>query len=174
MANVKAGYEQQGIKELQELYERFNPGFPFEYRFVDEEYQRQYAGEQRVAKLSRYFAGFAILISCLGLFGLAAFTGERRKKEIGVRKVLGASVSQVVLLLTKDFTKLVGVSIAVGLPVAYFIVRNWLDRFQYRIPMEWTYFLVAGLLVMLVAWITVSTQAYRSAIVNPNDCLRDE
>lgn len=174
MANIKAGYEQQGIKELQELYERFNPGFPFEYQFVDEEYQRQYAGEQRVARLSRYFAGFAILISCLGLFGLAAFTGERRRKEIGVRKVLGASVSQVVLLLTKDFTKLVGVSIAVGLPVAYFIVRNWLDRFQYRIPMEWTYFLIAGLLVMLVAWITVSTQAYRSAIVNPNDCLRDE
>lgn len=119
MARLEAGRQQEALTSLQALYERFNSGFPFEYEFVDEQYARQYAAEQRVGSLSQYFAGFAILISCLGLFGLAAFTGEMRRKEIGVRKVLGASVFNMVLLLTRDFTRLVLIYILIGIPIAY-------------------------------------------------------
>ncbi len=174
MARLEGGKEKEGLEQIQALYEQFNPGFPFDYRFVDEEYARQYAAEQRVATLSRYFAGFAILISCLGLFGLAAFTGERRKKEIGVRKVLGASVFNVVLLLTRDFTRLVLLSICVGIPIAYMIADTWLERFQFKIGIHWWFFLGAGLIVLVVSWLTVSSQAFMAASVNPNDCLRDE
>jgi ABC-type antimicrobial peptide transport system permease subunit len=141
---------------------------------VDEEYSRQYASEQRVASLSRYFAGFAILISCLGLFGLAAFTGEIRKKEIGVRKVLGATVFNVVLLLTKDFTRLVLVSILVGIPIAYFLVNQWLDRFEFKIGLHWWFFVGAGFLVLLISWLTTSSQAFMAASAHPHECLRDE
>lgn len=174
MARIAAGRQQEALNSLQSLYERFNPGFPFEYRFVDEEYSRQYAAEQRVSSLSKYFAGLAIFISCLGLLGLAAFTGEIRKKEIGVRKVLGASVLNVVLLLTKDFTRLVLVSIFIGIPIAYFLLSNWLDRFEFRIGLHWWFFLGAGMLVLLISWLTTSSQAFVAARVHPNECLRDE
>lgn len=174
MARITAGKEEEALRNLQDLFEKFNPGFPFEYQFVDDDYARQYAAEQRVASLSRYFAGFAILISCLGLFGLAAFTGELRKKEIGVRKVLGASVFNVVLLLTKDFTRLVMVSIILGIPVAYFLVDNWLDRFQFKIGLHWWFFAGAGVLVLIISWLTTSSQAFVAASVHPNECLRDE
>lgn len=174
MARIAAGRQQEAINNLKGLYEKFNPGFPFEYQFVDEEYQRQYAAEQRVSSLSRYFAGLAIIISCLGLLGLAAFTGEMRKKEIGVRKVLGASVFNVVLLLTKDFTRLVLVSIVIGIPIAYFIVANWLDRFEFKIGLHWWFFIGAGILVLFISWLTTSSQAFVAARVHPNECLRDE
>ena len=174
MARLEAGREKEGLSQLQKFYEDFNPGFSFDFEFLDEEYAQQYAAEQRVATLSRYFAGFAILISCLGLFGLAAFTADRKKKEIGIRKVLGASVSNIILLLTRDFTRLVLVSIFIGLPIAYYMTRNWLDRFVYRIDLGAGFFVIAGVLVLLIAWLTVSSQAYRSANVNPRECLRSE
>ena len=174
MARLAAGQEQVALKELKQFYESFNPGFSFDPEFTDEQYALQYAAEQRVASLSRYFAGFAILISCLGLFGLAAFTAERKKKEIGIRKVLGASVSNIVVLLTRDFTRLVLVSILLGLPVAYFMVNRWLTGFAYHVDLSPWFFALAGFLVMLISWATVSSQALRSAHANPRDCLRSE
>ncbi|NND33693.1 MAG: FtsX-like permease family protein [Saprospiraceae bacterium] len=174
MAKLKGGQEKEGITELQNLYEEFNPGFPFEHTFVDEDYAEQYAAEQRVSQLSRYFAGLAILISCLGLFGLAAFTGERRKKEIGIRKVLGASINQIVLLLTRDFTRLVLISISIGLPLAFYLINDWLSRFEYQIPMHWSYFVLAGLILLMISWITVSSQALKAALVHPTESIKDE
>ena len=174
MAQLEAGKEQQAISGLQTFYEDFNPGFSFDFDFVDERYALQYAAEQRVATLSRYFGGFAILISCLGLFGLATFTADRKKKEIGIRKVLGATVMNIVVLLTRDFTRLVIVSIILGLPIAYILTRNWLERFAYRIDLNLWFFVFTGLLVLFISWLTVSSQAFRSANVNPKDCLRNE
>jgi len=174
MARLKRGEEQLALNNLQTLYEDFNPGFSFDYQFLDEEYARMYEAEVRVSTLSKYFAGFAVLISCLGLFGLAAFTADRKRKEIGIRKVLGASVGNIVFMLTRDFTRLVLVSIVIGLPVAYYLTNNWLQRFAYRIDLNLWFFALAGLLVLLIAWMTVSSQAFRSAQLNPKDCLRDE
>lgn len=174
MARLQAGKEREALTALKQFYEDFNPGFSFEPEFTDDQYARQYAAEQRVASLSRYFAGFAILISCLGLFGLATFTAERKKKEIGIRKVLGATVSNIVVLLTKDFTRLVLMAIVLGLPIAYFMVSKWLQGFAYHIDLNPWFFVLAGFLVMLISWATVSSQALRSAHANPRDCLRTE
>jgi ABC-type antimicrobial peptide transport system permease subunit len=174
IARVENGREQEAIKNLESFYKNFNPGFTFDYRFLDEQYALQYAAEQRVATLSRYFAGFAVFISCLGLFGLAIHTSERRKKEIGIRKIIGASVMQINALLTKEFTRLVLISILIGLPVSYIIMREWLARFVYRIDLSPWYFLIAGLTVLIISWLTVSSQAYLSANLNPKDCLRNE
>ena len=174
MARLELGREHEALQNLQEFYKSFNPGFDFDFRFIDEQYARQYRAEQRVATLSQYFAGFAILISCLGLFGLAAFMADRKKKEIGIRKVLGASVSNIIALLTKDFTKLVVVSILLGLPIAYYVVNLWLTRFAYRINLSLWFFLLAGTMVLLISWLTVSSQAFSSARLNPSDCLQQE
>ncbi|MEL6867653.1 MAG: FtsX-like permease family protein [Bacteroidota bacterium] len=174
MARLQAGQESKALSELQKVYETFNPGFAFEFEFLDEEYALQYAAEQRVATLSGYFAGFAILISCLGLFGLAAFTADRKKKEIGIRKVLGASVLNIVTLLTKDFTRLVIAAILLGLPIAWFIVNTWLTRFAYHIDLSAWFFVIAGGLVLLISWLTVSSQAFGAARVNPVECLGEE
>lgn len=173
MARLEAGRTQEAIANLQQFYESYNPGFAFDFEFSDEQYALQYAAEQRVASLSKYFAGFAILISCLGLFGLAAFTADRKRKEIGIRKVLGASVSNIVTLLTRDFTRLVFVAILIGLPVAYYITAQWLNSFAFRIDLTVWYFLLAGILVLLISWLTVGSQAFRSAHIDPKECLRD-
>ncbi len=162
------------LNDLKVFYEDFNPGFTLDYYFMDKEYAELYAAEQRVAKLSRYFAGFAILISCLGLLGLAAFTAERKVKEIGVRKVLGASVANIVMLLTKDFSKLVILSILIAVPIAWILVNQWLDNFAYRIDISIWYYLGAGIIALFVAWFTVSTQALRAAHTNPSESLRTE
>jgi ABC-type antimicrobial peptide transport system permease subunit len=174
MASFEPGKEKEAIAGLQNLHDKFNPGFEFDYSFQDEDYARLYSAEQRVATLASYFAGFAILISCLGLFGLAAFTADRKKKEIGIRKVLGASVMNIITLLTKDFTRLVFVSILIGLPIAWYIASDWLGKFAFRIELSPWFFLIAGVLVLLISWLTVSSQAFSSAMVNPKDCLKDE
>ena len=174
MTRIEAGRVQDALTHIENLHESFNPGFPFEYEFVDQEYAQLYEAEQRVGVLSSYFAGFAILISCLGLFGLAAFMADRKKKEIGIRKVLGASVLNIVTLLTKDFTRLVLVAILIGLPLAWYFIDNWLDRFAYRIELNPLFFIMAGVIVLLISWLTVSSQAINSARVNPRDCLQSE
>jgi putative ABC transport system permease protein len=174
MARLEAGREQEGLGNLQSFYEEFNPGFPFEYRFLDQEFAIQYAAEKRVATLSRFFAGLAILISCLGLFGLASFTADIKKKEIGIRKILGANIASIISLLTKDFSRLVLIGIIIGIPLAYLVIDNWLGRFHYRIELSWWFFVLSGALLLVISWLTVSTQAFRSAVVNPSDCLRDE
>ena len=174
MVRIENGKEKETLERLQAFYVDFNPGFTFEYNFLDVQFQKQYAAEQRVATLSRYFAGFAILISCLGLFGLAAFTAERRLKEIGIRKALGSSVTNIIILLTGDFTRLVFVSIVIALPISYFLVKNWLERFAYHVDLGAWFFVGAGLIALLIAWVTVSTQAVKAAKVNPSQCLRTE
>ncbi|WP_161888539.1 ABC transporter permease [Pontibacter russatus] len=173
MAKIEAGKEKETLDQLQQLYKAYNPGFVLDYRFLNEDYQQLYAAERRVAVLSRYFAGLAILISCLGLFGLAAFTAERRLKEIGVRKVLGASEFNIVYLLSSDFTKLVLASILAALPLSFLLVKYWLDNFAYRIDLEAWYFISAGLAALLIAWFTVGMQAIKAARINTVQCLKD-
>ena len=174
LVKVKEGSEQKTIAQLVEYYQEYNEGIPFEYQFLDETYQKMYTAEQRVSLLSKHFAAIAILISCLGLFGLAAFTAERRLKEIGIRKALGASAASIVGLLTSDFTKMVLIAIGIALPISYFLAQRWLEDFAFHIDLQWWYFAGAGLLALLIAWITVGLQTVKAARVNPVECLRDE
>ncbi|WP_215223988.1 ABC transporter permease [Echinicola shivajiensis] len=171
---LAAGNQQNTITSLKEFYKAFNPGYVLDYRFMDQAYQEQYISEQRVSTLSKYFTGLAILISCLGLFGLAVFSAEKRKKEIGVRKVLGASIGTIVKLMTAEFFKLVLVAFAIAVPISWWASRQWLAGFAYRTSLDWWVFIAAGAMTLLIAILTVSTQAFRSANVNPVDSLRDE
>jgi hypothetical protein len=174
MAKIKAGWEKIALGKLQKFYERYNPGMDFDYKFLDDTYAAQYAAEERVSTLAKYFAGLAILISCLGLFGLATFNAERRRKEISIRKVLGQSVTQVTVMLSGEFAKLVLVSIIIALPIAYLLANNWLSGFAYRIPLQIWYFLGAGIVTLSIAIITVGGQAIKAANNNPVRGLRDE
>lgn len=174
MVRIEGGREKETMDSITDFYSEFNPGFVLDYAFLDERFQRQYAAEQRVATLSQYFAGLAILISCLGLFGLAAFTAERRIKEIGIRKALGSSAGNIILLLSADFTKLVLLSIAIALPVSYYFISLWLDRFAFRIELDYWLFALAGIVAILIAWMAVGSQAVKAANVNPAKCLRSE
>lgn len=174
MIRLEGGKEKETLKALTDFYKEYNPGFSFEYTFQDQEYAKQYAAEQRVATLSGYFAAFAILISCLGLFGLATFTAERRLKEIGIRKALGSSSTNIVMLLSGDFTRMVLLSILLGLPVSYWLLNGWLERFAFHIDLELWYFAAAGLIALLIAWLTVASQAIKAAMINPVKCLRSE
>jgi ABC-type antimicrobial peptide transport system permease subunit len=174
MIKLRAGMEEETLDQISKFYTKFNEGLPFDYQFLDQDYQTLYAAENRVSILSRYFAGVAILISCLGLFGLAAFTAERRTKEIGIRKVLGSSAFGIVYLLTSDFTKVVFVSICIALPLSFLLTRQWLNDFAFRIELEWWYFFSAGVLTLLIAWITVGIQTVKAANINPTRCLKNE
>jgi predicted permease len=174
IARVSAGKEKEAIEGLQKLYTTYNPGFTFEYKFLDQNFQTLYEAEQRVSSLSKYFAGLAILISCLGLFGLAAFTAERRRKEISIRKVLGASQLGIVYLLSREFTRMVFVSILIALPLSYLLLSYWLENFAFKIDLEAWYFICAGLLALCITWLTVGTQAIKAAKVNPIQSLRSE
>jgi putative ABC transport system permease protein len=174
MARLEAGREKETLERLTKFYSTFNEGFTLDYRFLDQEYEVQYAAEQRVSVLSRYFAGLAILISCLGLFGLAAFTAERRLKEIGIRKVLGSTELNIVLILSSDFTRIVLTAITIALPVSYLLIRQWLSSFAFRIELHWWYFATAGVLALVICWLTVGTQAIKAARVNPTKCLKEQ
>ena len=174
VAKIAAGEEQATLARLRDFYRTFNPGYSFDYQFVDADYRALYVAEQRVSTLSKYFAGLAVLISCLGLFGLAAFTAERRLKEIGIRKILGASDFGIVRLLSTDFTRMVLTAIVIALPISYFITQRWLENYAFSIDLRWWYFIGAGLLALLIAWFTVGLQTVKAARVNPADCLRDE
>ncbi len=171
---MEAGNEKETLDDLRDFYVTYNPGFTFDYKFQDQEYAKMYAAEQRVARLSGYFASMAILISCLGLFGLATFTAERRLKEIGIRKALGSSSANIVMLLSGDFTKMVLVSVFIGIPTSYWLLSKWLERFAFHIELDSWYFIVAGLIALVIAWVTVAYQAIKAANVNPVKCLRTE
>jgi predicted lysophospholipase L1 biosynthesis ABC-type transport system permease subunit len=166
--------ERETVARIAKLYRKYNEGLPFEYRFLDEDYQALYAAEERVAVLSRYFAGMAIVISCLGLFGLAAFTCERRVKEISVRKILGSTEFSIVYLLSAEFTKLVFASVLVALPISYLLTRNWLNSFAFRIDLQVWFFISAGLLALFIALITIGIQTVKAARSNPASNLRTE
>lgn len=174
MAKIEAGKEKETIARLQQWYQQFNPGFSLDYKFLDADYQAQYIAEDRVSVLSRYFAGLAILISCLGLFGLAAFTAQRRQKEIGIRKTLGASVTHVVIMLSKDFCKQVLIAVVIAFPLAWWAVNQWLHGFAYRVPVGVTIFLIAGMATMMLTLLTISFQAIRAALANPVTSLKTE
>ncbi|OJJ16498.1 hypothetical protein BKI52_34910 [marine bacterium AO1-C] len=174
MVKLKAGNEQTALNQIKNLYEEWNQGLTFEYQYLDQSYQKLYNAENKAATLSQVFAGIAILISCLGLFGLAAFSAERRTKEIGIRKVLGSSKWNIVLLLSRDFTKMVLAAISLALPIGYFMAREWLNNFAYRVDLEWWYFALSGVLALFVAWVTISVQTLKTANLNPIESLRDE
>jgi len=174
MVRIRAGHQKETIAAIQRFYESFNPGFPFDFNFLDEAYQKQYLTETRVGVLSRYFAGLAILISCLGLFGLAAFTAQRRQKEIGIRKVVGASVQNITTMLSKDFLKLVLIALLVAFPASWLAMHEWLQSFAYRINIGAGVFIIAGLSVMVITLLTISYQAIRAALANPVKSLRTE
>jgi hypothetical protein len=174
MIKLAADREKPAIAALEQLYRQFNPGWSFGYTFMDERYQTLYVSENRVAVLSRCFAGLAILISCLGLFGLAAFTAQRRNKEIGIRKVLGASVSSVFLLLSGDFLKLVFVAMLISFPLAWWATSKWLSSFVYRIDIGIGIFIAAGAFIILLTFLTISFQSIRAALANPAKSLKTE
>ncbi len=174
MVRLEAGKERETLQRIQAYYAAFNPGYAFEYHFLNEDFEKQYATEYRVSVLSKYFAGLAILLSCLGLFGLATFTAEQRTKEIGIRKVLGASVGSVITLLSKDFLKLVVLAILIASPIAYYCMQQWLADFAYRIDIQWWVFVTAALAAIVVATFTVAIQSVRAALANPIESLRSE
>jgi len=163
------------IKKIEAVIKKDNPSYPFTYHFVDDQFNQMFQNEQLISKLSRVFAALAIIISCLGLFGLAAYTAERRIKEIGVRKVLGASVTNITTLLSKDFLQLVIISCIVAFPVAWWMMNSWLQNYKnYRIEISWWIFLAAGISAILIALITISFQSVKAAISNPAKSLRTE
>ncbi len=165
---------QASLAKVGTVMKRMNPGYPFEYKFVDEEFARNFKSETLIGKLAGVFAALAILISCLGLFGLAAYTAERRTREIGIRKVLGASMRSVIQLLSKDFLQLVSISCVVAFPLAWWAMHTWLGDYAYRTAIHWWVFGVAGVAALLIALGTVSFQAIRAAVANPVKSLRTE
>ncbi|GAB3916125.1 ABC transporter permease [Larkinella terrae] len=159
---------------LEQKWKTLRPEDPFEYTFLDEDFQKNYQAEARTSQLVSYFTAISILISCLGLFGLAAFAAQQRTKEIGVRKVLGASVTNIVLLLSRDFLKLVIVAILIATPIAWWAMHKWLQDFAYRVTIPWWVFVAAGGLALFIAFITVCFQSIRAALMNPVNSLRSE
>lgn len=174
IVKIKAGTEKETISQVEQLYKQYNLGLALEYQFMDDGYRQLYASEEKVAVLSRYFAGIAILISCVGLFGLAAFTAQKRQKEIGIRKVVGATVSNVVFMLSKDFLKLVLVAVIIAFPLAWLLMNQWLQAFAYRIHIGVSIFMIAGIAVVVITVLTISFQAIKAALANPAKSLRTE
>ena len=159
---------------LEATWRAFLPERPFEYYFLDAAFDALYRAERRMATLLSVFTGLSLIIACLGLFGLAAFTAEQRTKEIGIRKTLGASLVDIVVLLSKGFAQLVLVAFVVAVPLAYFVLSRWLQNFAYHVDLSWPIFLIAGLSALLVALLTVSYQALKAALTNPVESLRYE
>lgn len=164
----------KSLAAIKPIIEKYNPSLPFEYSFVDEEFSKKFTAESQVAKLAGIFAGLAILISCMGLFGLAMFMAERRIKEIGIRKVLGASVASLWALLSREFLLLVFIACLIASPIAYWLMNDWLQNYDYRITISWWVFVVAGLTAVIIALCTVSAQAIKAALSNPVKSLRTE
>jgi putative ABC transport system permease protein len=174
LVRSEPGKTQIALTSLEKLYQKLNPEFPFSHQFADEEYAFLYKSEQVVQKLSGYFAFLAIFISCLGLLGLVLFTAEQRTKEIGIRKVLGASVSSLFRLLSKDFLVLILLAFVIATPLAWWAMVNWLENFSYQVPISWTVFAMAGISALVIALVTISFQAIKAAIANPVKSLRSE
>jgi len=162
------------IAAAQKVFKQYNPGFPMDYDFLDDDYNNLYKADQQSGTLFSWFAGIAILVSCLGLFGLATYTAQVKVKEIGIRKVLGASVASITGMLSKDFLVLVALSIVIAAPIAWYAMNKWLQGFVYRVDVQWWIFVLAGLIALIIAFITISFQAVKAAIANPVKSLRSE
>ena len=164
----------EDLEIIENTFKKNFPNLPFKYDFVDEEYAKKFASEERIASLARVFTILAILISCLGLFGLASFVAEQRTKEIGVRKVLGATVTNLWMLLSRDFVQLVMISIIIATPIAYYAMSQWIQKFTYRAEISWWIFLVACMSALIITLATVSFQSVKAALANPTKSLRTE
>ena len=164
----------QTLTRIEKKWKTMAAGQPFNYQFMDQAFDNIYRSEQRIGKIFISFAVLAVFIACLGLFGLAAYTAEQRTKEIGIRKVLGADVTSIVALLSKDFLKLVLIGFVIATPIAWYAMHQWLQDFAYRIDISWWIFALAGLLAVLIALVTVSFQAIKAALANPVKSLRSE
>jgi putative ABC transport system permease protein len=174
LIRTKPGQTKEAIASIEKLCKELNPRFTVNYQFSDLEYQKLYNNEQVVAKLSDAFAILGIFISCLGLLGLAMFTAEQRTKEIGIRKVLGASVGSLFTLLSREFVILVIIALLLATPVAWYSMNDWLLNYQYHIDIEWWIFLLAGLMAIVITLVTVSFQSIKAALLNPIKSLRSE
>ena len=159
---------------IETVFKKYHPDFPFDYKFTDATYAKKFSDEERIGNLATFFAVFAIFISCLGLFGMASFVAEQRTREIGVRKVLGASVISLWSLLSKEFVALVVISCLVAVPVAYYFLHQWLQQYEYRTAISVWVFIAAGMAALLITLLTVSYQAIKAAIANPVKSLRVE
>jgi ABC-type antimicrobial peptide transport system permease subunit len=159
---------------MEKVFTQMERKFPFRYSFADEEYQKLYNDEMTVGKLGDSFSSLAILIACLGLLGLTMFTAEQRRKEIGVRKVIGASVANIIAMLSKDILKLIALAAIIAIPVAWLAMRQWLQNFAYRVQISWWVFVLAGGSALLIALATISYQAVKAALANPVKSLRAE
>jgi len=162
------------LAQIKNIWNEINPGTPLEYTFLDETYGRLYRAEKRMLTIFNYFTIMAILISCLGLFGLISYMTQRRTREIGIRKVMGASVKSIVVLLTEESIKWVLIANVIAWPIAYFAMSKWLNTFVYKISLYGTYFIFAGVLSMFIAIITISFQTLRAALRNPSESMRYE
>jgi len=165
---------QSALPIIKNIYEKHSPAFPFDFKFIDDEFNKKFQSEELIGKLANLFASFAIFISCLGLFGLAAFAAEQRQKEIGIRKTLGASVKQIASLLSKDFLKLVLIALLFASPIGYLTMEKWLETYPYRIEINWWIFILTGAIVLGITLITISFQAIKAAVANPVKSLRSE
>ena len=165
---------QEAVAAAQTIWKQYNPAYPFEYKFLDDAYDKMYNNEQRLSKLFTAFSAIAICISCLGLFGLATFTAAQRIKEIGIRKVMGASINQIIILLSKDFLWLVVIAFFIAAPVSWYIMEQWLADFAYRAPIAWSVFVITGSIVLSLAFLTMSFQTIKAALGNPVNSLRSE
>jgi ABC-type antimicrobial peptide transport system permease subunit len=174
MVRIAPNSTSQAIKELQSTWKQFLPGSPLEYRFLDETFNELYHEDRQASFLIFVFAFIAIIISCLGLFSLAAFTAEQRSREIGIRKVMGATVASIIALVSKDFIKLVCIAIVIATPISFLVMNSWIQNFAYRIDISWWMFVAAGLVALLIAFITVSFQSIKAALANPVKSLRTE
>jgi len=171
---TQAGTTEAAIKALESISTQLNPAYPFSYNFIDQDLANLYKGEQQMGSLFNVFAILAIFISCMGLYGLSAFMAEQRKKEIGVRKVLGASVFNVVYLLSTGFTRLIFIAVIIAVPLAWLAINSWLKSFAFRVSADWLVFLMASVAALVIAWVTVSYESLKAAITNPVKSLRSE
>jgi len=171
---LKSGNITESVSSIKKIYNQLISHRPFEYHFIDQQYSSLYDNEQRMAKINTVFSVLAIVIACLGLLGLVSFSAAQKAKEIGIRKVLGATASSIVLLITKDFTRLVLIALIIGFPVAYWIMEKWLSDFAYKTEIGLSPALVSSLLCVLIAFGTASYQAVKAALINPADTLRNE
>jgi ABC-type antimicrobial peptide transport system permease subunit len=174
LIRTQAGKTKEALASLETICKQLNPNFQFTYNFSDEEYNKLYNNEQVISKLSNAFAFLAIFISCLGLLGLAMFTAEQRIKEIGIRKVLGASVGSLFTLLSKEFIVLVTIALLIASPVAWYTMNKWLLNYSYHIDVAWWIFLLSGVIAIFITLITVSFQSAKAALMNPIKSLRSE
>ena len=174
LVKLSGQHLQQTITFLEKKWKSLVPDRPFEYRFLDDDYNKLYNAEIRLGKIMDLFSGIAILLACLGLFGLSSYAAQQRIKEIGIRKVLGASVGNIIFDLSKDFIRLTIIAIVIALPIAWWATAKWLQDFSYRTDINWSIYVIAGLITILFTVVTVSIQAMKAAIANPVKSLRME